>query len=156
MLQLWMKQNEKATVKRLQFELDQVEMTDASRYIGCLSSEATCKVVVPLLTLKEHLKREVTVYDLQRFAELCEQKGIQDIWGNMNKSIRAKAFTLSHNPGNASQPPFLSWISCTDTLGSVLERLESDSLLKPIVKKFKSDIEDGLFEPKSEGGVTYS
>lgn len=164
MIQRWMEQNPKATVSRLQLECYLLKMNSIARYFDAIPLEGTPKVQLPPLPPQQLISRSVTCYDISRIngllymknnVMLVDWRGIAshlcDYEFRQNKNMISDSLTEVQAVVAASE---IIWQSSRVNLSTLLKSLEESPDFKSIVAKFKEEINDGLYEPVSPGGVT--
>jgi hypothetical protein len=151
MLKDWIQKNPNATVCRLHFEATQLQMKSVCRCLDAIPLEG-----VPLVTLPSHPDekyfRPVTYFDLVRMFEILGDHKKRIDWEMI--ALQSISSIVKQNP--TISPIDLIWISCRMYLNHFLNTLDNLEGLKPYIEKFKDEVKDEIFEPKSAAGISYS
>jgi Zinc finger, C3HC4 type (RING finger) len=146
MIEQWLLANSNSTVSRLHFEATKINMKTVCSFLDAIPLEGTSKVV-----LQETIPwyQPSTRQALLRFEECLEKSGFKLNWDTL-----AQRFCSSEVEKNKKiNARDLIWM-CQVPITHFLNSLEIQC--KPAITQFKMERDDGIFENKSQGGISYT
>lgn len=146
MLRAWLSKYPEATVQRLYFEASFQKSSDICSYL-----EAIPLAGIPQKNFSlpaDPFKRRVTRFDLKQLNLYYANENRLVKWSSILKRIENK----SHSFDIKTSCNFL-WQNKLGNLSKIIEFLNGN---REACSRFIQEIQDGIFEPKTKGGISYA
>lgn len=150
MLEQWLQTNPTATVSRLHFEAAKIDMKSVCSFLNAIPIEGISRVV---LLNNEMFKWDepITLYEILRFEEILKDNGFTIQWDALVSKLLTGRYGINNLKSGGKDLISLSLeISRVDFFNAL------PSNANPTINRFRAEVDDGIFEIKSPGGITYS
>lgn len=157
MLQNWKTQNENATVPRLKFEAEQLNMRAVCNFLDAIPLEGTSKISLVDLSPSNQLECIVTKFHIHQInfvARAIKTSGASRLCWNSYITKHHQSEFRYHSSISSQYPYDPLWQKGELKLNTLLENFKKSPETTFLEGKIRQAIKKGNFEVKSSGGVS--